>query len=307
MATKSNFTPYTAPMFSFEESFDQDAFHTWIVEAWTQSIWYSLIYIVLIFGGRYYMAKRERFELRMPLALWSSFLAAFSIFGAVRTIPELYYILKNYGFESSVCNPSYFYGNTAFWAYIFTISKLYELGDTLFIVLRKQPLIFLHWYHHVTVFIYVWYSYTDHTAPGRWFMVMNYTVHSFMYTYYALKAMRLRIPRRVNIFITGIQILQMIMGVAVILKAQQYKAQGHFCQQSRENMRYCFLMYSSYLVLFSHFFYNTYLKPKPAAGKAEVQMNGVSKCSNGVEKSSNGVKSTVQPEVMTNGISKKIQ
>ena len=50
-------------------------------------------------------------------------------------------------------------------------SKLPELGDTLFIVLRKQQLIFLHWYHHITVFIYVWYSYAGHTAPGRWFMV----------------------------------------------------------------------------------------------------------------------------------------
>ena len=52
-------------------------------------------------------------------------------------------------------------------------SKLPELGDTLFIVLRKQQLIFLHWYHHITVFIYVWYSYAGHTAPGRWFMVSD--------------------------------------------------------------------------------------------------------------------------------------
>ena len=46
-------------------------------------------------------------------------------------------------------------------------------------------------YHHVTVLIYAWYSFTEYTAPARWFIVMNYCVHSLMYTYYAFKALRL--------------------------------------------------------------------------------------------------------------------
>ena len=45
-------------------------------------------------------------------------------------------------------------------------SKLPELGDTIFIVLRKQRLIFLHWYHHITVFVYCWYSYGHPVATG---------------------------------------------------------------------------------------------------------------------------------------------
>jgi elongation of very long chain fatty acids protein 6 len=36
-------------------------------------------------------------------------------------------------------------------------SKVPETVDTLFIVLRRQELIFLHWYHHASVLIYCFY------------------------------------------------------------------------------------------------------------------------------------------------------
>jgi elongation of very long chain fatty acids protein 6 len=266
MATAfQNVTGYTAPMFEFEENFDHDGFLEWIQQNWTQSFWYASFYVAFIFGGRKYMADRPRFTLRWPLAIWSLILGVFSIMGAVRTIPELVYMLRKYGLEQSICHPSYFYGPTAFWAYMFTISKAYELGDTVFIVFRKQPLIFLHWYHHITVMIYVFYSYTDHTAPGRWFMVMNYTVHSVMYSYYTLKAMRFYIPKWVSMMITSLQLLQMVVGLFINVLVYQYKQEGHYCQQSFENLRYCFCMYASYFILFAYFFYNAYLKPKVAA------------------------------------------
>jgi elongation of very long chain fatty acids protein 6 len=147
-------------------------------------------------------------------------------------------------------------------------------------VLRKQPLIFLHWYHHITVMIYVWYSYTDHTGPGRWFMVMNYTVHSFMYTYYAIRAMQFRTPRWVSVFITSIQIAQMMMGLVVNLISYRVKSQpGRYCQQSYENMKYCSIMYLSYFFLFSYFFYANYVRQKPVT----VKKPSVDVCSDKIE------------------------
>ena len=42
--------------------------------------------------------------------------------------------------------------------------------------------IFLHWFHHVTVLLYCWHAYTaTPAATGLWFAAMNYTVHSVMY------------------------------------------------------------------------------------------------------------------------------
>ena len=53
------------------------------------------------------------------------------------------------------------------WVILMTLSKLVELGDTIFIVLRKQPLVFLHWYHHISTLIYCWNSYSEQTANGE--------------------------------------------------------------------------------------------------------------------------------------------
>ncbi len=205
------------PIISFERNFNEEEFFQWINQNWSLSVWYSAVYLVIIFGGKYYMQKRPRFEIRPALALWSAILGAFSIFGAIRTIPETFYVIHNHGWQYSVCIPSYTIGPTAFWTFLFTISKVYELGDTIFIILRKQPLIFLHWYHHVTVLIYTWYSYPEHLGPGRWFIMMNYTVHSVMYSYYTLRALRISVPKFVAMTITTMQILQVIVFSSIIV------------------------------------------------------------------------------------------
>ena len=62
---------------------------------------------------------------------------------------------------------------SSLWTYLFTMSKVPELMDTVFIVLRKQPLIFLHWYHHITVLIFTWFRSVGHSrlrsGQVRWF------------------------------------------------------------------------------------------------------------------------------------------
>ena len=196
------------PILAIEKDFDEIAGLEWIERNWTLSLWCSVIYVIVIFGGKYFMDNRPPFELRRILAVWSATNAAFSILGTARVLPELLYVIDKYGWEYSVCNSSYFLGSTKCWGYLYTVSKIFELGDTLFIVLRKQKLVFLHWYHHVTVMVYTWYSYSGWQSMGRWFMAMNFAVHSFMYTYYTFKAMRFRVPKFISIIITVLQLLQ---------------------------------------------------------------------------------------------------
>lgn len=263
MATKGESVHNYSFMFPFEKDWNESVFNKYMVERWTDSFVYAAIYVFIVFGGQVYMRTRPRYDLRPALAIWSGVLGIFSIMGTIRTVPELLTAINKYGLQYSVCVPTYFQGVPGFWSFMFTVSKVYELGDTVFIILRKQPLIFLHWYHHVTVLLYVWYSYPDHTAPGRWFMVMNYLVHSIMYSYYALRAMRFNIPKAVNILVTSLQLTQMIIGVLINIWIYQIKGRGEFCQQSYDNLRYSSIMYFSYFILFAHFFYTTYVIEKP--------------------------------------------
>ncbi|KAJ8359548.1 hypothetical protein SKAU_G00160730 [Synaphobranchus kaupii] len=182
------------------------------------------------------------------------------IIGAVRTGWYMLHVLNTSGFKQSVCDQSFYSAPVSkFWAYAFVLSKVPELGDTIFIVLRKQRLIFLHWYHHITVLLYSWYSYKDQVAGGGWFMTMNYLVHSLMYSYFTLRAAGVRVPRHYAMIITTSQIAQMAMGLTVSGLIYQWMQEGH-CPSYLDNIMWSSLMYLSYLLLFSSFFYQSYFK-----------------------------------------------
>lgn len=61
------------------------------------------------------MKNKPRFELRLWLAAWSALLAVFSIFGALRVLPELIYVIYRHGMKDSICNNSNAFGVVGFW------------------------------------------------------------------------------------------------------------------------------------------------------------------------------------------------
>ncbi|CAL8282851.1 unnamed protein product [Merluccius merluccius] len=261
--------------YEFERRFDERQALEWMQENWSKSFMFCGLYAALIFGGQHFMRERPKLNLRKPLVLWSLSLAIFSIIGAVRTGWYMMHVLTTSGFKQSVCDTSFYSAPVSkFWAYAFVLSKAPELGDTVFIVLRKQRLIFLHWYHHITVLLYSWYSYKDQVAGGGWFMTMNYGVHSLMYTYYAARAAGLRVPRPLAVLITTTQILQMAMGLAVLGLVYRWMHEVR-CPTQVDNVAWGSLMYLSYLVLFASFFYNSYLKGSAAVTAAAAADKGV--------------------------------
>ncbi|KAG5483745.1 hypothetical protein LSCM4_04898 [Leishmania orientalis] len=107
-------------------------------------------------------------------------------------------------------------GPGAFAITMFAYLKTPELLDTLFLVLQRKPVSFLHWYHHIVTAIYVWLSSYMPMPSGIFFCAMNYFVHSIMYFYYFLVMMGLR--KSIRPFapvITLLQVLQMFIGMYI--------------------------------------------------------------------------------------------
>ena len=211
------------------------------------------------------MQDRKPFKLRKPLVLWNLGLAVFSIFGTAAVVPIILHSLYYHGVDYTVCfsdGPTI--PRVAIWCYVFGLSKMLELGDTAFIILRKSPLPFLHWYHHVTVLIYTMYGINAPNAVGTIFSGMNYFVHSIMYSYFACRALGVAVPRWVAQAITLLQLSQMFVGVFITARAFYNDRSGRVpgCVVRDDLFIMATIMYFSYALLFLHFFYTKYCVPK---------------------------------------------
>ena len=275
MNSSTELSPKYSFMFQFEKEFQHSYTKEWMQKYWHTSFYFTSAYVLIIFSIQAYMSNRPAYRLKRALTIWNTSLAIFSLIGTLRTFPEMMHILRNFGFYYSVCHPSFIEVTkpSGFWTWMFSLSKVPELGDTIFIVLRKRPLMFLHVYHHVTVLIFTWYTYSDYTSPARWFVDMNYLIHSVMYTYYALMSFGIRMPKQMAMVITTSQILQMVMGAYVIGYAHRKKITGHACNINQDTAIFGMIMYLSYFILFAQFFYKSYFGSKYKKEAATQRLN----------------------------------
>ncbi len=209
------------------------------------------------------------------LVYWNYFLCIFSIIMLVGLGLGCFRIINKHGFYKYFCDGELGWqyaakGDSPLGVYmaLFMVSKIPELIDTMFMVLRGRPIRFLHWYHHITVLLYCWLI-TRTTYPGTPFSLINAFVHSVMYYYYARTAQGVR-PQFAK-FVTLIQLIQMIVGllIAIGFGAMWYMSKNHEepCDGG-ETMRKSgalplvlistAAMYFSYFLLFAQFYLERY-------------------------------------------------
>jgi len=235
----------------------------WMMDNYEVPIISCIVYLMLIFGLQIIMKDREEFKLRGLLIIWNWILAIFSMVGAYFVIPEIIVEVGIHGVHSDMCTGISEFKNP--FVMIFCLSKIPEFIDTLFLVLRKRHVRFLHWYHHITVALYCWSAWADNIENGGWFSGMNLIVHTIMYTYFAFAAMEYRFPTWMRESITLLQVLQMVLGLLFVIHNIYY------CNFHPFNLTCAFLMYLSYLILFVHFFYESYISPSASQKLSKSQ------------------------------------
>ncbi|CAG2108067.1 unnamed protein product [Medioppia subpectinata] len=239
-----------------EINFNTTECQKWFVQNWHISVYLSIAYVCVIYVLKLWMRNKNAFKLNVYLFVWNTLLAVFSTIGTFRVLNEMLYRLVNHGFDYSICSQEYHTQGSGLWIFLFIFSKSFELLDTIFLVLRKKPVMFLHWYHHVTVLIFCWWSYSLYAGTGFWYAFVNYTVHSFMYTYYALQSMGVRVPSALSKAITIGQIFQMFFGLFITLMSFVLKFYGNGCGVNYDYVGVSIALYGSYFYLFYQFFKN---------------------------------------------------
>lgn len=231
------------------------------------------MYAGLIYFGRKFMASRKPYNLRNAMAAWNLFLSLYSMLTVLHGFPIIKLVLSRSLHENLCESPEKSFGGSAcVWTILFVLSKFAELFDTFFIIAHKKPLIFLHWYHHITVLLFCWVAFQQKTPSTIFFGPMNALVHSIMYGYYFLMTMKMK-PKFFNaIWITVCQIAQMIIGTTVSALSLYYYVTDETCANQKESLIASFFMYGSYLYLFSTFFYQRYFKGNKNAKFAGEQV-----------------------------------
>jgi fatty-acid desaturase len=212
-------------------------------------------YVPTMFLIQAYMRNREAYDLTVPLKAWNCAMSILSGIGFCINIPYLFG--ADMTFEQSYTSLDFRDGITGFAVMWFLLSKIPELMDTLFIVLRKKPLGTLHWFHHVTVAIYCWISIQTSPSIGYWFSTMNMFVHGIMYGYFAFAHEMKQLTWFNPMILTVLQIVQMVWGL-VVTGAYAVHPTTEFDTTTMISIGYAVPMYASYLYLFCKFFESKY-------------------------------------------------
>jgi len=234
------------------------------------------LYLLMVFVLPRFI-KEEVQNLKPILAVWNFCLSLGSaiifICWTSGLVAEL--ISSNWSLHHVICMPhrELNYGINMICATLFAISKYFELVDTLFLIIRKRPVSFLHWYHHTTVLAYTWYAVVCAVSTGNIFGSINAGVHTIMYYYYFLTSIGQR-PKWGS-WVTRLQLGQMVVGLVVAALWSYYhilnpatccliKAKG-IPSNDEVFLISSLLLYGTYFILFLRLYFEKSALGKPPA------------------------------------------
>merc|ERR1719421_1783003 len=153
-------------------------------------------------------------HLPRTMQLWNAVMTLFSMWMAWLLVPLLFDEIRSHdSLTEQLCDSTPYVTDARTWAvFVFNVTKIFEWVDTVMLVVRKKPIILLHWYHHLATMLYCWHGNwfsAKNDASGIWFSGMNVVVHSIMYGYYWWRSVGGTTPPGFSKYITLGQTLQM--------------------------------------------------------------------------------------------------
>ncbi|GMR46558.1 hypothetical protein PMAYCL1PPCAC_16753, partial [Pristionchus mayeri] len=249
-----------------EEHFDFPRASRWMDEHAGLAVQAIIVYLIGIFAIKIWMRNRQPFDLRLPLALWNFIIANLSGLCALAMAYEYLSALYFHGFNETLCGfqDELYRGRIGNAVFVLLLARLPEFVDTFFIVLRKQKLMFIHWYHHSATLFVGWLTYSA-AVPGEIHLIfVNSIIHTFMYSYFYVTALGLKPYPFIAKTITGVQITQFfgaLYGLGYIAYSNYFLNKS--CNVDMETFAIHGALIFSYTYLFVDFFITKYLESKP--------------------------------------------
>ncbi|RKP10638.1 fatty acid elongase [Thamnocephalis sphaerospora] len=235
-----------------------------------------LIYLAVIFGGQALMRNRAPIAFPILSKVHNLILSVGSGVLLLLFIEQLLGPILRKGPFWAVCADEAWTQRLELLYYINYLFKYYELVDTVFLMLKKKPLEFLHYYHHSLTMALCYTQLVGRTSVSWVPIVLNLGVHVVMYYYYFLASCGVRVWWKK--YLTTMQITQFVLDLTVIYFCT-YTYFAATYAPSLPNMGTCAgtetaalwgaLLLSSYLVLFIKFYRDTYIKQQ--RGRAAVK------------------------------------
>eukprot|EP01103_Thecamoeba_quadrilineata_P000973 TRINITY_DN10861_c0_g1_i1.p1 TRINITY_DN10861_c0_g1~~TRINITY_DN10861_c0_g1_i1.p1 ORF type:complete len:267 (-),score=14.63 TRINITY_DN10861_c0_g1_i1:113-913(-) len=223
-----------------------------------------ITYLVVIFGGQALMKNRKPFELTTLSRIHNLFLTIISLVLLLLFTELVAPRWWNFGFHNAICHADSYSNRMEFLYYVNYLIKFYELIDTIFLVLKKKNIEFLHYYHHSATIVLCYTQLVGRSAVSWVCVVLNLIVHVAMYYYYFLSTFGIQIWWKK--YLTILQIVQFVIDLVIIymcLVLYGLDAWGVIvlpCHGTLAAGIWGAVILSSYLLLFVQFYFKTYKK-----------------------------------------------
>jgi len=100
-------------------------------------------------------------------------------------------------------------------SYLFYLSKVYEIVDSIILLAKGRDVSTLQTFHHAGAIACMYAGVRYQGMPIWIFSVANSFIHTLMYTYYTLTALHLPFPKPLKRALTSMQISQFIVGGSI--------------------------------------------------------------------------------------------